>query len=119
MEDFISARGICRAYREKASLPETAEITAKDVGQRAKAGDENALFVMAELGRMLGENSAYLLAHTRAECVVLGGQISKDFALFAPALRKALEGVEPLKEILPAAYPEDAALYGAAAMYFH
>lgn len=117
LEDVVSARGICLAYRNCAGILDDQRISAKDVGLLAKMGDESAQFVMAEMGRVLGKNIANLLSHTYTECLVIGGQISKDFALFEHSLKESLKNVECLKAIVPAAYPEDAALYGAAAQF--
>lgn len=117
LEDVLSARGICRLYREWAGLLKDAEITAKEVGARARAGDAPALEAMRYLGGTLGHSIAHLLAHTRSQRLIIGGQISKDFDLFAGPLKKSLMSVPSLQEVLPALHPEDAALYGAAALY--
>jgi hypothetical protein len=58
------------------------------------------------------------LTHTYSELLVAGGQISKDFALFEQSLTGALSGGGFTGPVRPAVYPENGALYGAAASIF-
>jgi len=108
LEDFISTRGLCEAYQKLNG----------ELAQRAFHGDGAALSVMERLGKVLGQHAAYLLSHTRTECLVVGGQISKDFSLFGDSLKAALAETVCLQKIVPARYPEKAALFGAAAQFY-
>ena len=114
LEDIVSGRGISTAYREATGK----ELNAKDVGLAAKSGDCNALEVMARLGAALGRGIAFHMIHTYSELLVVGGQISKDFNLFADTLIDALKKDGYTGPVRQAQYPEDAALYGAAGIVF-
>ncbi len=97
-EDVISARGIVNAYAKKAGiiLP-----GAKEVADRAEAGDADAIAVHADLGDALGELIHDILAEQESELLFLGGQISRSFELFAAPLQKRLCDIPTLKDIRP------------------
>jgi glucokinase len=116
LEDAVSAGGLCAAYRELSGRDE--RISAKEIGLRAKAGDQAAAEVWRRFGEALGKGIAFHLIHTYSELLVAGGQISKDFALFEKPLTEALNGDGFTGAVRPALYPEDGALYGAAAGIF-
>jgi glucokinase len=116
LEDAVSARGLCAAYRELSGADET--ISAKETGLRAKAGDRAAREAWRRFGGALGKGTAFHLVHTYSELLVVGGQISKDFPLFEEPLTEALARDGYTGTVRPALYPEDAALYGAAAGVF-
>jgi glucokinase len=115
LEDVISGRGICAAYRTLAGNEETENITAKEIGRRAREGDPAALKVMEQFGAVLGRGVAFHLVHTYAELLVVGGQISRDFTLFQNSLIEALRKDGYNGIVRAAQFPEDAALYGVAA----
>jgi glucokinase len=114
IEDVVSARGIIAAYKSLSGKDE--EVMAKDVGVRAKDGDCTAVEVMRRFGAALGKSIGFHLIHTYSELLVVGGQISKDFPLFEEALNEALRKDGYTGPVKPAMYPEDAALYGVAAL---
>lgn len=93
-EDFVSARGIVNRYNESATVPAS---NAKDVADRAEAGDVLALRVHKEMGAILAEVIAPILTENGTEALYLGGQISKSFDLFAQSLKKGLEDVPTLR----------------------
>jgi glucokinase len=113
IEDTVSARGITAAYKTISGRGETLE--AKEVGIRAREGDKAALEVMSRFGAVLGRGIGFHLIHTYCELLVIGGQISKDFSLFEQPLKKELCKDGYTNPVVRARYPEDAALYGAAA----
>jgi glucokinase len=113
IEDVVSGRGIIQAYRKAGGTGE--DLSAKEVGKRAREGDTPALQVMEDFGSALGRSIAFHLSYTQTKILVVGGQISKDFSLFEKALLKALRKDGYQGQVFPAKYPEDAALYGAAA----
>lgn len=79
---------------------------------RAAAGDAAAAQVYVETGSLLGELLAPILDEYGAHTLMLGGQISRDTALFLPELRRALGNSRI--SIAEAANAEDAHLIGAA-----
>jgi len=107
-EDFTCGAALTRAW---ASL--TGEtLSAYDLAQQAETGDGVACAVFAAFG---GDLAAVLQPWTErfaAERVVLGGNVSRAFALFVPALRGGLPGCDVrLSEQF-----ERAGLLGAAAL---
>ncbi|MBO4446714.1 MAG: ROK family protein, partial [Bacteroidales bacterium] len=83
LEDYVSKRGIAGRYGDPS-------LTVKAIASMAFAGDEKARNVFAETGEILGENISPILEKYRVETLLLGGQISRSWELFAPALEKAL-----------------------------
>ena len=67
---------------------------------------------------ILGEVLGSILLNFKAECLVLGGQISKSFTLFANPLKKQIQLIPSLKKITCAQLIDSAALYGAAKLVF-
>ena len=86
LEDYASKRGFLRGCDG---------MSVKELASRAKAGDAAAKARFAETGAILGEGVRPVLAEYRIECLLFGGQISRDFELFAPALRQALGDAAP------------------------
>jgi glucokinase len=113
IEDVVSSRGIIRSYQKASGTGEN--LSAKEVGRRAREGDASAIQVMEDFGGALGRSIAFHLSYTRTKVLVVGGQISKDFPLFEKALLETLQKDGYQGQVFPAKYPEDAALYGAAA----
>lgn len=113
IEDVVSGRGLCAAYRQR--RPGAGELTAKQVCDRAREGDADALGVLNAFGQALGASLAFHLNHTGARLLVVGGQISKSFGLFEGALVRALRGQGCEALVCAAQHPEDAGLLGAGA----
>ncbi len=97
-EDLISARGIVNLYAKR-----TGEVLsgAKEVADRAEAGDLDAIAVHTELGEALGELIHGILAEQGSEILFLGGQISRSFELFEAPLKKSLADIPTLTAIRP------------------
>lgn len=87
-EDYVSKRGIMRMWSERVGLPWPSGQTVKNI---AETQDGKAVF--ACLGTLLGEIAAPLLNELKIECVLLGGQIAKSFALMEQTLRQSLASV--------------------------
>jgi glucokinase len=113
LEDVISGKGICAAYRELSG--DKSEISAKEVGFRARQGEQAAIDVMNQFGAVLGRGVAFHLVHTWSELLVVGGQISRDLCLFEDSLIAALRKDGYTGSVRAAQFPDDAALYGVAA----
>lgn len=74
--------------------------------------------VFEELGFTLGQVLKPVLSDFKAECLVLGGQISKSFSLFAKPLKQQLQIVPSLEKITRAQLIDLSALYGSAKLVF-
>ena len=87
----------------------------EQIARRAIEGQDAAAAGMyGEFGGQLGEIAAPILDRFMAECLVLGGQVSRSYGLFADTFREKLSGIKSLKLITPAKDMDMAALIGAA-----
>lgn len=111
LEDYVSKRGITRLYQEMSGCQKN-DITVAEIASAAFDGDEAARRTFAEVGRILGKTLAPIFVEKGIECLLCGGQISKSFELFAPALRENLKDVPQLKLIAPAKNIMTAPFYG-------
>lgn len=119
VEDKISRRGIIAGYKKLAGKNYRKDLDVKEIALQAlKDNDKISLEVFEELGSILGEALKPILVKFKAECLVLGGQISKSFALFSAPLKKQLQPVSRLKKITCARWIDASALYGAAKLVF-
>lgn len=91
LEDYVSKRGFLRG------LPDG--LTVKDLAMKANNGDSEALFRFADAGAVLARSIAPILEEYKIECLLFGGQISRSFNLFGPAVRSGLAKVSSLKQI--------------------
>jgi len=123
LEQYASATGIVRMARKRletdnspTTLRELAVVTAKDVADHAKAGDEMAKDLMEELGRMLGTAASNIACVVNPEMIVIGGGVSKAGAILLDAIEKnfkarAFHACEGTKFAL-ATLGNDAGIYG-------
>lgn len=84
LEQYTSATGIVRIAKRKlattsqeTALKKYENLTAKDIFDEAKAGDEVALDLVDEVGEILGAALANLAAVVNPETIVIGGGVSK------------------------------------------
>ena len=113
-EDYVSARAVVRLYNEQAAVP---AADAKEVSERAYAGDKLALDVFAQMGEHLAEIIAPKLKTLGTQALYLGGQVSKSFPLFEKTLRAGLADVATLARIEPAEDLDMAHLCGVTSWY--
>ena len=119
VEDKISQHGIIVRYQGLAGSVCSEKEDVKEIALRGlRNRDKNSLQVFSELGSTLAQVMKPLLSDFRAECLVLGGQISKSFSLFEVPLRKQLKTVPSIKKITRARFIDLSALYGAAKIVF-
>lgn len=111
-EDYVSRRGICRRYRDRNSDC-VSGVDVVDIAEFAKKGDPMALDTFEETGRMLGEILLPVLRQAPYKRLVIGGQISKAYPYFGPALESVLNGTG-LDMIGPSRCPDDSHLLGCA-----
>lgn len=85
MDDILSRRGIRAAYAGNAEGPDVHEIA-----ERAFSGEPGALRVFAWLAEAVAEALEPVLRGLQSDALVLGGQIAKSSALFAPRVSTLL-----------------------------
>jgi len=119
VEDKISRRGIIARYKELAGKKYREGLDVKDIAIRGmKYKDKFSIQVFNEMGHRLGQVLKQILSEFRAECLVLGGQISKNFILFSNPLREELQSISTLRRITPARMIDLSPIYGAAELVF-
>ena len=99
LEDYASKRGFLRSYAEVRGEANPEELTVAMIGGMCGEGDKDALQSFLNVGDILATELKPLLEELNIECLLFGGQISRSFAYFEPALRPLLEGVPTLKHI--------------------
>lgn len=130
LETVSSATGIIRmgkeavARGEHTSLALSEDITAKDVFDAAKTGDEVSLRIVNRAALYLGKSMATLSVVVNPQRYIIGGGVSKAGDILFDAIRKyytecsqeaAREGVD----IVPAVLGNDAGVVGAAGLNLH
>lgn len=97
-------------------------LTGQDVTELARAGDEGAVALFAQLGARLGEGLASVCAVVDPAVVVIGGGVADTGALLIGPTTEAFaahligRGHRPSPTIVVAALGNDAGLVGAAAL---
>ena len=88
LEQYTSATGIVRMAKRKlakssdeTTLRSLENVTAKDIFDAAKAGDELAKELVDELGEILGSALATISCVVNPEAIVVGGGVSKAGAI--------------------------------------
>lgn len=93
----------------------------ESVHDRARAGDERALELLAAVGTALGDAILIVLYAYDPEIVILGGSVSRAYPLFEPAMRERLQShafPHALRRLrIACSETNDVALLGAAAIY--
>lgn len=96
LEQYSSATGVVRLARIALEANPTAEtplrgldpLTAKDVFDYAKTGDEFSLSVIETVGKMLGEAIAHITCVIDPDVIVIGGGVSKAGQILLDAVEK-------------------------------
>ena len=126
VEQIASATGIAREARRKmagSSAPSSMrrygdEITAKDVLDEAKAGDEMALDVVELVGHYLGLMMAQVAMTVDPEMFVIGGGVSRAGQFLLDRIEKYYDHYSPISKnkgkVGLAKLGNDAGIYGAA-----
>lgn len=119
VEDKISQRGILTRYKEISENRYSENLTVREIALRGtKNNDSQSLQVFEELGSNLGQVLKPILLNFNAQCLVLGGQISKSFNLFESQLKNNLQSIPSLRKISQAQLIDRSALYGATKLVF-
>lgn len=126
LEQIASATGIAKEARRKMANSDAPssmrqfgdDITAKDVFDAAKAGDELALEVVELVGKYLGLALTYVALTVDPEMFVIGGGVSKAGDFLVQIVNKYYQQYSPISEnkgkIGLAKLGNDAGIYGAA-----
>ncbi len=124
LEQYASATGVVRlanrrlAKDDKASVLRDKKISAKDVWDAVKAGDELAVEVAKQFGEYLGKGLAAVACVVNPDIFVIGGGVSKagdvlmDY-MVEPYKKYVFHGSRETKFAL-ATLGNDAGIYGAA-----
>ena len=108
LEDYASKRGFLRGYEG---------ISVKTLAEMARGGDTAAAGRFREVGCTLATALSPLLAQSDIECLLFGGQISRSFDLFGPAVHEHLSGTGCVKHIGPVSDISNATFNGLKALY--
>jgi glucokinase len=130
VEQYSSASAIIRTVKDLSAqypgstLQNAPDLTALEVFQAGKNGDELALEVFRQMGFYLGVAITSLLNILSSEIVVIGGGASAGWELFMPhtleTIRQRAYGGRPdrLAKIARAELGDDAGILGAARLAF-
>ena len=95
LEQYTSATGIVRMAKRKLAKTQDAtklrdykDITAKDIFDVAKEGDEVALGLVDEVGEILGSTLSNIACVTNPEVIVIGGGVSKAGQILIDTIQK-------------------------------
>lgn len=117
LDDRISRRGIIQRYIEMCQ-PFEKKIDVKDIADRAQVGDPCAIEAFRETGKIIGEKTGPLAKAFNADCVIIGGQISKSCHLFLPAIENQFSAAQVTARLVPAADIAHSAILGASRFLF-
>ena len=124
LEQYASATGVVRIAKKKLAFSDTAsvlrdkEITAKDIWDAVKEGDELAIEVAKVYGEYLGKGLAAVANVVNPDIFVIGGGVSKAGEVLIDYMKPYFEkyvfpGAKNAKFAL-AVLGNDAGIYGAA-----
>lgn len=124
LEQYASATGIVRiakrvlANTQQETVLNADSVTAKDVWDAVKAGDEVAIQVAEQFGKYLGEGLAAIAGVVNPEAFVIGGGVSKAGDILLSYVEKnykpvVFHGSRDVKFTL-ATLGNDAGIFGAA-----
>ena len=99
LEDYASKRGFLRSYAEVCDSELPSNLTVAMIGGLCAEGDKEALQSFYNVGEILATELKPLLEEYNIECLLFGGQISRSFRFFEPAIVRLKEEVASLKHI--------------------
>ena len=99
LEQYTSATGIVRMAKIKlakssddTTLRRFEALSAKDIFDEAKAGDEIAKELVDEVGEILGSALSNMVCVVNPEIIVIGGGVSKAGAILVDTIREHFQG---------------------------
>lgn len=87
-DNYFSTRWFVNTYNDKHDVKIS---NVKQLSELAASGNKNALDIFEEFGNNLGSFLQKHLSPEKAECCIIGGNISKAWRYFAPALMKHIK----------------------------
>jgi len=89
LEAEAAGPGIARRYAMlKKESPVLSALSAREIADRAKSGDETAKMVFDITGRLIGKAASYVVNLLNLEKVVIGGGVSNSFDLLFPSMER-------------------------------
>ena len=88
LEAEAAGPGIARRYAALLKQ-EASNLTAKDIAELARGGDETAMSVFIATGQLIGKAASYAVNLLNLEKVVIGGGVSRSFDLLFPSMEKS------------------------------
>jgi Transcriptional regulator/sugar kinase len=129
LETYCSATGVSRTAREWLDMTDEpsllrnyVNISAKDVFDAAKAGDELAKRIFAYTGTLLGEAFADFVAFSAPEAIVLFGGLARNKEFLTEHIERAMNAnllpiwKNKVKIVYTSLRESDAAILGASAL---
>lgn len=105
LEDYVSKRGIMRAYGSE-------QVSVRQIAEMALAGDVRAHKAFEDTANIIASAIIPLLDNYAIEALLFGGQISRSFSLMEPALSKRLQIVPSLRFLGPVSDIDNATFNG-------
>jgi glucokinase len=130
IEAFLGIKGINRLAtaalaKGRPSTLSATQLTTKDIGLAAHAGDAVAKEICETAGYFLGRGIAHFIEIFNPERVVLAGGVSRVTYLLMPGIRRAMEqycsfpATRDRAEVVATSLPDDINVLGAAAVYLN
>jgi len=123
LEAETAGPGIVRRYRRllKSNGRDDDLVTARDVVEKAKAGDGIAQEVIDTTGSLIGKALSYVANLLNLQMIVLGGGVMESFDQFLPSMERSFQAnlfknANPSVRITKSALGYNAALIGAASL---
>lgn len=114
VDEAFSTRWVCRRYLE---LSGRTVPGAKEVSDRCREGEACAMELFSEYGRRFAQFVSPVLTRFKADILVLGGNISRAYGFFGPALEKGLSEAGCRTGVRTSTLLDKAALVGAASLF--
>jgi glucokinase len=112
LEDYVSARGILKMYREITGTTDIKETEVSDIGMLADRGDRAGRESFREAGYILAGSIRDILHERNIQCLLFGGQISRSFHHMEEGFRAGLQGMKALNKISTVKDMDNAAFLG-------
>ena len=117
LEALASGPGLLRRARQRLGERLTADATARDVFEMARAGDAEAIALCEETATLIGIAVGNAVTVLDPEMIVFGGGLSREGETLLSRVREVVYRIVPVRpEIVVSALGEEAQLYGAVLM---